>query len=121
MVIMQTQKPDESKAKPAVTECAYAAELAIVKEKLKCAKHAGQNRWCFVKADGEHEELGLAEITLWARKMVSSTWNALDTLLISFSVMMKLIETAILHLTASSLIDSMRVRPRELVDPPALP
>lgn len=56
------------------TDSAYSAELRVVKEKLQCAHHSGPNRWCYVSPENptEHVALGLEEITLWARKIVSS-------------------------------------------------
>ncbi|KAF8805111.1 hypothetical protein BYT27DRAFT_7105037 [Phlegmacium glaucopus] len=53
------------------TDFAYGAELRMVQEKLRCAEHAGPNRWCYVSADtpNEHVALGYEEISLWARKI----------------------------------------------------
>ncbi|KAJ3968326.1 hypothetical protein EV361DRAFT_805826, partial [Lentinula raphanica] len=65
----------EPNEQPAVktSETTVTNELRIVKECLACKKHAGNNRFCFVRRDeehaGEHVPLGLEEVTLWARKM----------------------------------------------------
>ncbi len=55
------------------TDFGYEAELKIVQEKLRCAQHAGPNRWCYVSPThpNEHVALLFEEITLWARKIVS--------------------------------------------------
>jgi hypothetical protein len=49
--------------------------LGKVKEKLKCAVHPGPHRWCYVRQDagheGEHVALGIGEVGLWARQIVS--------------------------------------------------
>lgn len=46
----------------------------MIKEKLSCGEHRGNHRWCFVRHDeghvGKHVQLGLEEVTLWARKIV---------------------------------------------------
>ena len=44
-----------------------------MKEKLKCEQHNGPNRWCYVSSNdpSEHVKLGLEEVTLWARKLMS--------------------------------------------------
>ncbi|EDR12464.1 uncharacterized protein LACBIDRAFT_311891 [Laccaria bicolor S238N-H82] len=54
-----------------ITDFAYSAELRIVQEKLRCALHAGPNRWCYVSPDhpADHIPLGYEEISLWARKI----------------------------------------------------
>ena len=53
----------------------HSEELKRVKAKLACAQHSGPNRWGDVRQDhgheGEHVALGLEEIGLWARKIVS--------------------------------------------------
>ncbi|KAF8811481.1 hypothetical protein BYT27DRAFT_7277025 [Phlegmacium glaucopus] len=53
------------------TDFAYYEELRIVQEKLRCAKHPGPNRWCYVSPENpnEHIKLALEEVTLWARKL----------------------------------------------------
>ncbi|KAF8799498.1 hypothetical protein BYT27DRAFT_7176287 [Phlegmacium glaucopus] len=53
------------------TDFAYCEELKLVQEKLRCADHAGANRWCYVSPENpnEHIKLGLEEVTLWARKL----------------------------------------------------
>ncbi|KAJ3875285.1 hypothetical protein F5051DRAFT_334075 [Lentinula edodes] len=54
------------------TDTSYGDELTKLKEKLRCMQHSGHNRWCFVRRDedhaGQHVNLGIEEITLWARK-----------------------------------------------------
>jgi hypothetical protein len=54
------------------TDFAYGEELKHVQEKLRCADHAGQNRWCYISPENpkEHINLGVEEVTLWARKLV---------------------------------------------------
>ena len=45
--------------------------LRQLKEHLSCAKHGG--RWCYVSPiDGQHRELDIFVLTLWAKKIVSS-------------------------------------------------
>lgn len=45
--------------------------LRQLKEHLPCAKHGG--RWCYVSPiDGQHRELDIFVLTLWAKKIVSS-------------------------------------------------
>ncbi|KAJ3858654.1 hypothetical protein EV359DRAFT_68834, partial [Lentinula novae-zelandiae] len=58
------------------TDTSYGDELTKLKEKLRCMQHSGHNRWCFVRHDedhaGQHVNLGIEEITLWARKWARS-------------------------------------------------
>lgn len=56
-----------------MADFAYGEELCIVKEKLRCEQHSGPNRWCYVSLNdpADHVKLGLEEVTLWARKLVS--------------------------------------------------
>ena len=44
-----------------------------MQEKLRCAMHDTPNRWCYISPDKPdyHHRLGVEEITLWARKIVS--------------------------------------------------
>ena len=70
-------KPPEAKKPPfKTTETAvHIDELKIVKAKLACAQHPGSSHWRYIRQDGghkgEHVALGLEEIGLWARKIVS--------------------------------------------------
>ena len=54
-------------------ENGYVEELRVIKQRLKCANHSGPNRWCYVRPNNpnEHVALGLKELMLWARKIVS--------------------------------------------------
>ena len=54
-------------------ENGYVEELRVIKQRLKCIRHPGANRWCYVRPNNpdEHIALGLEEIMLWARKIVS--------------------------------------------------
>ena len=56
-------------------EISYVEELCVIKQRLKCIRHPGPNRWCYVRPNNpdEHIALGLEEIMLWARKIVSAT------------------------------------------------
>jgi hypothetical protein len=51
----------------------YAKELKIVKEKLHCSQHRGENKWCWVdpNAPNNHILLALNDIQLWAKSLVS--------------------------------------------------
>lgn len=72
----QTKPPEPEKPPPKTTETAICnEELKNVKAKLACAQHGGPTHWCYVRHDqgheGEHVALGLEEVGLWARKIVS--------------------------------------------------
>jgi hypothetical protein len=45
------------------------ATLRALKIRLECMRH--RNRWCFVLPNGEHVELDIALLTLWAKYIVS--------------------------------------------------
>lgn len=60
-----------------------APQLRALKEHLMCAKHDG--RFCYVTRPlGEHMQLDLCTLTLWARKMVCFHQSQFRNLLIYF-------------------------------------
>lgn len=57
----------------------YAKELQIVKEKLACHQHPGEDTWCWVDplAPKPHIPLRLYDIQLWAQYLVRTLFSAL--------------------------------------------
>lgn len=71
----QLAEQAKAAAAPKPAETAYGKELRTVKDRLACPEHRGPNRWCYVSpAHGkEHIALGVEEIGLWAKKIVSES------------------------------------------------
>jgi hypothetical protein len=75
---LSQEKPKEAeKPAPKALETATNPEvLHKVKNVLQCATHSGPHRWCYMRRDreheGEHVALGIYEVSLWARKIVSA-------------------------------------------------
>ena len=115
---LQTKVPEKQAPAEKVTETAITKELDIVKAKLGCMEHRGNNRWCFVRRDeehaGQHIALGLEKITLWARKMVSkiACCGLRDVLINHYNMTALLPKTALTLLMSLNLMISQRRQKR---------
>ncbi|KAH7868493.1 uncharacterized protein C8R40DRAFT_1074778 [Lentinula edodes] len=72
MVIKNTTpniEKEVSKKPLQTTDTSYGNKLTKLKERLHCMQHSGHNSWrCDEYYAGQHVNLGIEEITLWARK-----------------------------------------------------
>ncbi len=49
----------------------YIKELELVKEKVRCNEHRGENTWCWVDpSNGNHVPLCLNDLQFWAKSLV---------------------------------------------------
>lgn len=49
----------------------YTKELELVKEKVRCNEHRGENTWCWVDpSNGNHVPLCLNDLQFWAKSLV---------------------------------------------------
>jgi len=68
---LKCKEPSDSSAVAEHPTIDFTDKLCQLKEHLSCAKHGG--RWCYVSPiNGQHQQLDLFVLTLWAKKIVSN-------------------------------------------------
>ena len=68
---LKCKEPSDSSTVAEHPTIDFTDKLCQLKEHLSCAKHGG--RWCYVSPiNGQHQQLDLFVLTLWAKKIVSN-------------------------------------------------